>query len=281
MKTPAFYILYLALATLVIGCATYRSPIMQRSIWEDKTLILEKIQGEIQTLSLQEIWETIISSNADLRTFRSQLDITLNTPGIKGPLHCRGSLVYQKPNNLRIIGSKFLTTLFDISSHDDEFRLHVPPEGKLYKGTLDTYHKIETLGMHIFPADIVSLFNYKEVLTGEKVALETWPTYWLVHLLEMDTRFVNLKGKLSLDRVNADVFRCDLFNTDGSIRLQALFTDYTTVEDCRVPQRIDVRWPSYETTLGITFSLIGVNIPLDPKVFTPSIPGGVQIHHLH
>lgn len=281
MKTPIVCGLFLSLATLIIGCATHRPSILQRSIWEDKSLISEKIQGEVQTLSLQQIWETLLSSNANLHTFRSQLDITLDTPDLKGPLHCKGSIVYQKPNSLRIIGSKFATTLFDISSDGDKFWLHIPMEKKLYTGTHDTYHRIETLGMNIFPADIVSLFNYKEVLVGEKLALETWPTYWLVHLLEMNTRFVNLKGKLSLDRVNAEVFRCDLFNEDGSIRLQALFTNYTTVKGCRVPQRIDVRWPSYKTVLGITFSHTDVNLPLNLKVFTPSIPRGVQVIDLN
>jgi hypothetical protein len=281
MKTTIVCGLFLSLATLIIGCATHRPSILQRSIWEDKSLISEKIQGEVQTLSLQEIWETLLSSNANLYTFRSKVDIVLDTPDLKGPLHCKGSIVYEKPNSLRIIGSRFFTTLFDISSDGDKFWLHIPMEKKLYTGTHDTYHRIEMLGMNIFPADIVNLFNYKEVLVGEKLALETWPTYWLVHLLDMDTRFLNLQGKVSLDRVNAEVFRSDFFHADGSVRLQALFTNYTTIEGCRVPQRIDVRWPSYNTTLGITFSHIDVNLPLNPKIFTPSIPTGVHVIDLN
>lgn len=281
MRRYIFQSLFSVLTAFAIGCATYRTPALPRSIWEEPSPILQNIQGEAKSLSLQQIWEVLISRNADLKTFRANVDITLDTPDIKGPLHCSGLILYQEPKNLRIIGSKFATTLFDITSDGTNFWLHIPTEKKFYTGTCNTFHRIEELGINIFPADLVTLFNYREILAGKNAALETWPTYWLVHLLEMDKKFVDLTGNLSLDRVNAEVFRCDLFNPDGSIRLQALFTNYTAYNDCRIPQKIDMRWPSYKTTLGIVFSHIEVNTPINPKVFTPAIPGGTQVINLN
>jgi len=174
------------------------------------------------------------------------------------------------------MGSKLATTVFDISSDGNKFWLYVPLENKVYTGACNTFHRIEALGINIFPGDMASLFNYKEILEGEKPTLETWPAYWLIHMLEMDKEDVNLKGNLLVDRVNGEVFRCELFNADGSIRLQAVFTNYATYKECRIPQRIDVRWPAYDTTFSITFSNIVVNGELDPKVFTLAIPKGAQ-----
>lgn len=259
------------------GCATYKTPALQRPIWEDTSAILKNIQGEIKNLSLQQIRDTITSNNSKLTTFRANVDLTLTTPDVKGPIRCTGLILYQSPRSFRTVGSKFATTLFDMSSDGNQFWLSIPLENKVYTGASNTFHRIEALGINIFPGDMASLFNYREILEGKKPTMETWPSYWLVHMLEVDKEDVNLKGNLLIDRVNAEVFRCELFNSDGSVRLQAIFTNYTTQNECRIPQRIDVRWPAYNTTLSITFSNITVNGVLDPKLFTLSIPKDAQV----
>lgn len=276
MKIHTIYIFFL-FVILSSGCATFKTPVSQRPIWEDTSAILRNIQGETQNLSLQQIRDTLISKNSKLTTFRANVDLTLSTPDVKGPIRCTGLILYQSPRSFRALGSKFATTLFDMSSDGNRFWLHIPLENVVYTGSSNAFHRIEALGINIFPGDMVSLFNYREILEGKKPTLETWPAYWLVHMLEMNKEDVNLKGNLLIDRVNAEVFRCELFNSDGSVRLQAVFTDYTTLNGCRIPQRIDVRWPVYNTTLSITFSHITVNVALDPKLFTLSIPKGAQI----
>uniref|UniRef100_UPI004026657B hypothetical protein n=1 Tax=Candidatus Wunengus sp. YC61 TaxID=3367698 RepID=UPI004026657B len=249
---------------------------MQKPIWEDTAAILRNIQGKPQNLSLQQIRDAIISNGSRLTTFRANIAMTLTAPDLKGPVRCTGLILYQNPKSLRAMGSKFATTMFDISSDGNKFWLSVPLENKVYTGACNTFHKIEALGINIFPGDMASLFNYREILEGEKPTLETWPAYWLIHMLEMDKEDVNLKGNLLVDRVNGEVFRCELFNADGSIRLQAVFTNYATYNECRIPQRIDVRWPAYDTTFSLAFSNIVVNGKLDPKIFTLAIPKGAQ-----
>ncbi len=264
-------------AILVSGCAIFKTPVGQKPMWEDTSAILKNIQGETQNLSLQQIRDSLISKNSTLTTFRANVDLTLTTPDVKGPVRCTGLILYQSPRSFRALGSKFATTLFDMSSDGRQFWLHIPLENKIYTGASNTFHRIESLGINIFPGDMASLFNYREILEGEKPILEIWPAYWLVHMLKMDKEGVILKGNLLIDRVNAEVFRCELFNSDGSVRLQAVFTDYTTLNGCRIPQRIDVRWPAHSTTLSITFSNITVNGTLDPRLFTLPMPKGAEI----
>ncbi len=263
--------------TLVSGCATVRTSALQKPIWEDTSAILGNIQGKPRNLSLQQIRDTVISNSSQLATFRANVNLTLTMPDVKGPIRCTGLLLYQSPRSFRAFGSKFATTLFDMSSDGNQFWLSIPLENKVYTGASHAFHRIEALGINIFPGDMASLFNYREILEGKTPTLETWPAYWLIHMLEVDKDVVNLKGNLLIDRVNAEVFRCELFNPDGSVRLQAVFTDYTTQNGCRIPQRIDVRWPAYNTALSVTFSQITVNGTLDPKLFTLSIPQGAEI----
>lgn len=276
MRTYVIYGFFLFII-LTSGCATVRTSALQKPIWEDTSAILANIQGKTRDLSLQEIRDTVISHSSRLTTFRAKVNLTLTMPDVKGPIRCTGLIVYQSPGSFRAFGSKFATTLFDMSSDGNQFWLSIPLENKVYTGASHTFHRIEALGINIFPGDMASLFNYREVLEGKSPTLEIWPAYWLVHMLEVDKDVVNLKGNLLIDRVNAEVFRCELFNQDGSVRLQAVFTDYTTQNGCRIPQRIDVRWPAHSTTLSIAFSQIIVNGILDPKLFTLSIPKGAEI----
>jgi outer membrane lipoprotein-sorting protein len=237
---------------------------------------LRNIEGKAQNLSLQQIQDTLISNNSKLSTFRANAEMILTTPDNNGPIRCKGVVLYQSPDSLRVMGSKLATTVFDMSSNSNKFCVYVPLENRVYTGTCNTPHKIEALGINIFPGDMASLFNYRSILEGKKTMLETWPAYWLVHLLEMEKDAINLKGNILIDRINADVFRCELFNSDGLVRLQAVFTNYTNQTGCRIPQRIDVRWPVYNTTLSITFSNIIINNVLNPKMFTLTIPEGAQ-----
>jgi outer membrane lipoprotein-sorting protein len=262
---------------LASGCATINAPALQKPIWEDTSIILRNIQGKTKDFSLQQIRDILVSKSSKLTTFRANVDLALTMPDVKGPIRCSGLIVYQSPRSFRILCSKFATTLFDMSSDGNKFWLHIPLENRVYTGASNTFHRIEALGINIFPGDMASLFNYREILEEKKTTLEIWPAYWLVHMLEVDKEDVNLKGNLLIDRVNAEVFRCELFNADGSIRLQAVFTNYTTQKECRIPQRIDVRWPAYDTTLAITFSNITVNSAIDPKLFTLSIPEGARV----
>lgn len=276
MRTFVIYGFFLFIM-LASGCATVKTSALQKPIWEDTSAILDTIQGTARNLSLQQIRDTVVSTSSQLTTFRANVDLTLTMPDIKGPIRCTGLIVYQSPRNFRAFGSKFATTLFDMSSDGNQFWLSIPLENKVYTGASHAFHRIEALGINIFPGDMASLFNYREILEGKKPTLEIWPAYWLVHMLEVDKEDVSLKGNLLIDRVNAEVFRCELFNPDGSVRLQAVFTDYTTQNACRIPQRIDVRWPAHGTTLSIAFSQITVNGILDPKIFTLSIPKGAEI----
>ncbi len=262
---------------LMSGCATYKTAVSPKPVWDDASAILANIQGERKNLSLQEIRDTLISHSSRLTSLRAKTDLALTTPDVKGPVRCTGLILYQSPRNLRAMGAKFATTLFDMSSDGNRFWLYIPSENLAYTGESNTFHKIEALGISIFPGDMASLFNYREIVQGQRPTLETWPAYWLLHMLDVEKEEVNLKGNLLVDRVNAEVIRCELFNPDGSVRLQALFTDYTTQNDCRIPRKIDVRWPAHNTTLSITFSDIVVNGALDPKLFTLSIPEGAQI----
>lgn len=259
-------------AILAAGCATSKTPPLQKTVWEDASILSRNTEGVAQELLPQEIVDTVASRSSQLAAFRANVEMYVATPQLKGPVRCTGIIQYQSPQNLRIVGSKFASTLFDISSDGNRFWLYAPQESRCYTGRSNAFHRVETLGINIFPGDMAHLFNYKALLEEKMPAVEIWPAYWLVHVMQTGAPEVRLKGNLYIDRVDGELFRCEVFNPDGSVRLQALFTNHATINGCRVPQRIDVRWPVYSTTLSMTFSNITVNVIPDPKVFVPAMP---------
>jgi len=263
------------------GCASQKQSIIQKSIWEDTSNILKDYQGKAQNLNPRQIRKLLIENNSNLDSFRAKAEIRLASPELKAPLSCTGLIVYKYPQNLRAICSKFITTVFDISTDGDTFRLYIPSEKTVYTGTCDVLRKKPTLGINIFPEDMANLFNYKDMIKEGKIALEIWPKYWIVHTLESNNGKINVTGKFLVDRFNADTFRYEMFNPDGSIRLQAVLTNYSDCEERRLPQRIDIRWPEYDTIIGITFSKIEVNKSVDPKIFKPRQPDGAKLIYLN
>lgn len=262
----------LFIVIVLSGCATYKIPTLQRPIWDDTTTILKGIEGKAQDLSVRQIRNALISGSSGLTTFRSDVEMVLVTPDVKGPVRCTGLILYQSPKSLRAVGSRFATTVFDMTSDGDKFRLYVPREKNVYTGNCNAFHRIDALGITIFPGDMVRLFNYRDVLESGNSILEIWPAFWLLHILETGGNDAKLKGNLFVDRVHGEVFRCEIFNAGGSVRFQAVFTNYTEYNGCRIPQKIDVRWPAYNTSLHMTFSNVIVNGHLDPKVFNLTIP---------
>ena len=260
------------LAMLAAGCATTGTPVLQKTVWEDASLLFRNNGGAAQALSPREVVDTVIARGSQLNTFRANMEMTVATPQLKGPVRCTGIILYQSPKNLRTVGSKLASTLFDISSDGDRFHLYVPQESKCYTGRSDSFHRVEAIGVNIFPGDMAHLFNYKELLGDKAPVVEIWPAYWIVHVLYRGSSDVGMKGNLYVDRADGEVFRYEVFNPDGSVRLQALFSDSAAINGCKVPQRIDVRWPAYSTTLRMAFSNITVNGVLDPRVFVPAMP---------
>src|SRR3989338_8999119 len=86
------YIISRVLMFLILasGCATFKTPVSQKPIWEDTSAILRNIEGKAQNLSLQQIQDTLISNNSKLSTFRANAEMILTTPDNNGPIRCKG-----------------------------------------------------------------------------------------------------------------------------------------------------------------------------------------------
>ncbi len=104
--------------------------------------------------------------------------------------------------------------------------------------------------------------------------METWPTFWLVHILEQE--FVPY-GRLSVDRIDNTVTELTMFKPDSSVRVQATFSDYAEINGQSIPKAIQINWPDTNTNLTLNLNNITINEPLNPEIFRFKKPKRAEI----
>lgn len=243
--------------------------------------MLQRPSGTVQNLSLEQIRDTLGSGDTKFSTLKAKAKMAVVAPAMDDPLSCDGYIRLQRPNRLRIIGTKLISTVFNILSDGETYWIYLPSEKRVYTGRCNSVDRLARLGVNIFPDDIAMLLNYGDALATGAIltkdvnittVMETWPGLWLIHLVDLSNETPKLLANLYVDRVGVNVIRYDLFGDGGNIRVQALFDDYARFDDFPVPQKIAIFWPDEDTRLTLALTNIVTNEQIDPKVFQFSKP---------
>ena len=270
----------------LIGCAGVRPGPPVASDLTGLSWMLQRPSISVQNLSLEQIKDTLGSDNTKFTTLKAKVQITVDAPDIDSPLFCEGYIRLQRPNKLRVIGTKLTLTVFDMLTDGETFWLYLPSEKKVYTGRCNSIHQLAKLDVNILPDDIAMLLDYNDALTPGAIltkdvnrihSLETWPGLWLIHLIDLNNETATLHANLYIDRVDVNVIRYDIFDTGGNIRVQALFDDYARFDNSAIPQRIAIFWPHEDTKLTLSLTNIVANEQIDPKVFQFSKPKTAKI----
>lgn len=271
-KTILFILLFLP-----VGCATHRA----RPYLGDKQLDKPNIDlSKVQSLSFPKVKETIRTERLRFTTLKARADIIITTPEINGEFKCKGVVRFQKPEKIRVIGSKLARTAFDMLSDGDDYWFYLPKEKVVYTGKCNTEKKADT-SAYIFPDDIASLLEYDKFFEGRPAYMETWPSFWLVHVLDRRGDEVVPYGRLKVDRVDNTVNELTLFKPDSFVKAQASFSDYAEINGQSIPKTIQIHWPDTNTTLTLGLSNIVINETLKPEIFLFKKPERAEIIEIH
>ena len=230
---------------ILIGCATQKA---RPYIGDKPDVDLSKVQ----TLSFQQVRDTIQAEQLGFTSLKAKADIIITSPEINGEFKCNGVVRFQRPGNLRVIGSKLARTAFDMLSDGENYWLYLPKEKVVYTGKCNTVRNPNT-NAYIFPDDIAAILEHDMLFEGRQSYMETWPAFWLVHILEKSHGEFTPYGRLKINRVDSTVTELTMFKPDSFIRAQASFNDYSKINDQTVPETVQINWPETNTTL--TFNL--------------------------
>ncbi|GAX59693.1 altronate dehydratase [Candidatus Scalindua japonica] len=247
------------LLILPVGCATHQ---VRPYISDKPDIDLRKVR----TLSFTKVKDTIRTEKSGITTLKAKADIIITNPEINGEFKCKGIVRYQKPGKIRVIGSKLAMTAFDMLSDGENYWFYLPKERVVYTGKCDTIKGTDT-NAYIFPDDIAALLEHDKLFEGRYAYMETWPTFWLVHVLDQFGNRVAPYARLMVNRVESTVTELTMFKPDSFIRAQASFNDYTETNGQSVPESIQIHWPDTDTTLSLNLNNIIINEPLKPEIF--------------
>jgi outer membrane lipoprotein-sorting protein len=264
-------ILIIVIALLIpVGCATQKT----RPYIDDKLIDKQGIDlSKVQTFTLPQVKEIIVSESLGFTSLKAKASIILTSPGINGEFRCKGVVRFQKPGKIRVIGSKLARTVFDMLSDGENYWFYLPKEKVVYKGKCNVIRKTNT-NAYVFPDDIAALLEYDRLFEARHSYMETWPTFWLVHILEQE--FVPY-GRLSVDRIDNTVTELTMFKPDSSVRVQATFSDYAEINGQSIPKAIQINWPDTNTNLTLNLNNITINEPLNPEIFRFKKPKRAEI----
>ena len=260
MQFKSFTFLIPLIILLSFGCATQKT----RPYLGDKLLNIDA--SKIQTLSFLQVKEDIVLGGQKLTSLKADAKITLISPEINKSFKCKGVLRFQKPKKIRVIGSKFASTVFDILSDGENYWFHLPKQKVVYTGKCDMIRKTND-NAYIFPDDIGTLLDYGKLFEGRSAFMETWPAFWFIHVFDKKDEEFLPYGKLKIDRVDNNVTELTLFKKDSSIKVQAFFGNYTKIDDQTVPEEVQINWPETDTTLILILNNLSINEPLKPQIF--------------
>ena len=269
LKTFITLIILFVLLTLPIGCATLST---RQPIGDKSGIDLSKVQ----TLSFTEVKERLRTEGLGFTTLKAKANIIITSPETKGEFRCKGVVRFQKPGKIRVLGSKLARTVFDMLSDEENYWFYLPNEKAVYTGKCNTVRKRDT-GMFISPDDIAALLEYDKLFEGRSAYMETWPTYWLVHILERKGDTVMPYSRLRVDRIDNRVTDLTLFKPDSFIKVQASFYDYAVISERPIPEAIQIHWPDTDTTLNLSMNNITINEPLKPEMFQFKKPKKARI----
>ena len=264
-------ILIIVIALLIpVGCATQKT----RPYIDDKLIDKQGIDlSKVQTFTLPQVKEIIVSESLGFTSLKAKAGIILTSPGINGEFRCKGVVRFQKPGKIRVIGSKLARTVFNMLSDGENYWFYLPKEKVVYKGKCNVIRKTNT-NAYVFPDDIAALLEYDRLFEAKHSYMETWPTFWLVHILEQE--FVPY-GRLSVDRIDNTVTELTMFKPDSSVRVQATFSDYAEINGQSIPKAIQINWPDTNTNLTLNLNNITINEPLNPEIFRFKKPKRAEI----
>ena len=242
-----------------------------------------------RTASVEVLEKELFDRDAGIQTLNAQVQITASTGGSKeGEVtqytSFRGYIFVRKPKDLRVIlvlpvlGSEAM----DMVSDGKKFTLVIPPRKKAITGTNTVSNPSKNGLENLRPAVFLESLLVPGVPTGSFV-LRTESTRTilgdgrrktLIEEPDYDVTIARKKSEtlgqtervLHISRVDMLPFQQDIYDVQGRVVTQAIYSRYTSVNGQMFPMQVEIRRPLDEYTLKVEITKLVLNEKLDRMI---------------
>ncbi len=289
----SFVVTALALPVFLTGCSL---------IPMKRHLPVPKPPAKVQAATPEELVEQLNGrwNSFENLTAEVAINLTLTKPqeGLATDYpSCRGWIVMQKPDNLRVVGQLVGVRIFNMASDGKTFTVLIPPKNKAIEGptslTKRSDKQFENLRPgFFFDAMIVRGLDPEDYYT-ETSDTETIEDVAKKHLFLMPEYVLNItrhapNGSRRDKPVRVITFhRDDLlpsnqdsYDSEGNLESQVSYSAYRNFGDKKFPTRVVIKRPLEGITIVLTVEKVDENQKLPADEFTVKIPPDTQIQHL-
>lgn len=236
--------------------------------------------------SLAELVAKIDAWSDSIHTLTASVDLeptagSVYTGVIKEYHDVKGFILLERPSTLRMVGQApvIRTTIFDMVSNGEAFRLSIPTKGKFIIGETLSQHPaknaLENLRpQHILQALIVPPIDPKI----ESTYREKGKRYIVVNVIEpQPDRHVILRRRGWFDREDLQLVRTQFYEPDGTCTEDVRYSNYQDFQGIHYPTRIDLSRPEDDYEVVMTIEKATFNQPITPEKFDLKKPEGAQV----
>lgn len=236
----------------------------------------------------------------DTLTAEVQINLTLTKPqeGLATDYpSCRGWIVMQKPENLRVVGQLVGVRIFNMASDGKTFTVLIPPKNKAIQGPTSLSRKSDKQFENLrpgffFDAMIVRGLEADDYYT-ETSDTETIEDAAKKHLFLMPEYVLNITRHaangtrrdkpvrvITFHRDDLLPSNQDMYDSEGNLESQVSYFGYKDFNGNKFPTRVVIKRPLEGIMITLTIAKVDENQKLPSDEFTVKIPDGTQIQHL-
>jgi hypothetical protein len=283
----------LALPLLLSGCSLFP---MKRH------LPVPKAPANVQTADPEQLVEQVNRRWDEFKNLTATVEIQATLVKAQQGLAtdyptCRGYILMEKPNHLRVVGQYLGVRVFDMASDGSTFTLVIPSKNKAIEGSNSVTKKSDNQFENLrpgffFDAMIVRGVEPEDYFT-ETADTETIEDAAKKHLFTMPEYILNItrhgsNGSRRDKPVRVITFHRDdllpsnqdLYDDQGNLESQVTYSGYKNFGDSRFPTRVVIKRPLEGITIVMTVEKVDKNQKLPADQFSVKIPPGAQIQQL-
>jgi len=293
MRNP-FSIAALALPLCLCGCSLLPTK---------RHLPVPTAPAKVQTATPEELVDQVNRRWDDFKNLTATVEIQATLVKAQQGLAtdyptCRGWIVMEKPNHLRVVGQYLGIRAFNMASDGKTFTLVIPPKNKAIEGPNSVTKKSENQFENLRPGFFFDAMIVRgldpENYYSQTSDTETIEDAAKKHLLTMPEYVLNItrhapNGSRSDKPVRVITFHRDdllpssqdLYDAQGNLESQVSYSAYQSFGDSKYPTRVVIKRPLEGIQIVLTVEKVVNNqdqLPADE--FTLKIPPGTQIQHL-
>lgn len=283
----------ISLVPALTGCLTHTRIV-------PRTHLAEMVIGT----SLDQLVKQVSTQYDAIHTFKASVEITATTGGsLQGHVteypSFSGYIFMRKPEDLRVIllVPVLRNQAMDMVSDGKNWKLWIPPRNRAMEGTSQvttpSKNGFENLRPAVFfnslfirgldPDEIASLTTDVRIVQDpkKKKDLIEEPDYELQILSQPQGQTAHTHRVIHISRVDLEPFQQDIYDADGKVVTQAVYSNYQKYGDISFPSKIVITRPLDQYSLTVTITKLTLNQPLDNDQFDMKIPDNVPIQHMN